>query len=94
MILAIATALAAIAVCFFSNRKIVAAGIAIGALLVGVLSVEPYQELRYLSPFAKKQFEIDKMDGKTNPKKNIVAPEEHAMIANSNRQYCPIEAIV
>ena len=34
------------------------------------------------------------MDGKTSPKKNIAAPEEHAMIVNSNHQYSPIEAIV
>ena len=59
VILAVATALAAIAVCLFSNRKLVAAGIAISALLVGVLSVESYQELRYLSPRAKQQFTIE-----------------------------------
>ena len=59
VILAAATALAAIAVCFLSNRKLTAAGIAIGALLVGVLSVESYQELRYLSPRAKQQFTIE-----------------------------------
>jgi len=58
-ILAAATALAAIAVCIFSNRKLAAAGIAICALLVSVLSAESFQELRYLSPRAKQQFAIE-----------------------------------
>lgn len=59
VILAVATALAAIAFCIFSQRKLAAVGIALGVLLAGVLSVEPYGELRYLSPRAKQQFTIE-----------------------------------
>ena len=52
VILAAATALAAIAVCLFANKRLAAVGITLGILLVSVLSPESYQELRYLSPNA------------------------------------------
>ncbi len=60
VILAAATTLAVIAACVLSNRKLTAAGIAIGGLLVGVLSMDSYRDLPYLSPRVKQQFAIEK----------------------------------
>ena len=59
VILAAATALAAIAVCLFTNRKFVAIGIAVSVVLVIGLSFNSYQELRYLSPRAKTLLKIE-----------------------------------
>ncbi len=59
VVLAVATLVAAITVCLWANRKLAAVGIAIGALLVGVLSTDSYQTLRYLSPRAKQQFSVE-----------------------------------
>ena len=59
VILAVATALAAILTCFFTNRKLVAAGIAMIAVFAGIVNFDSYQDLRYLSPRAKKSFQIE-----------------------------------
>ena len=59
VILAVATAFAAILTCFFTNRKLVAAGIAMIAVFAGIVNFDSYQDLRYLSPRAKKSFQIE-----------------------------------
>ena len=59
IILAVATAVAAIVACLFANRKLAAFAITVGALLVGVLNTESYQQLQYLSPRATQQFAIE-----------------------------------
>ena len=87
VILAVATALAAIAVCFLSNRKLTAAGIAIAALLVGVLSVDSYQELRYLSPRAKQQFTIEETYFGRDGVLMVVKDQSNARSILMNNQY-------
>ena len=87
VILAAATALAAIAVCVFANRKLVAAGIAIAALLVGVLSVDSYQELRYLSPRAKQQFTIEETYFGRDGVLMVVKDQSNARSILMNNQY-------
>ena len=58
IVLAALTVIAALAVCLYHQRKMVAMGIVFAVMLVGLLSFEPYQELRYLSPHAKKRYTI------------------------------------
>ena len=87
VILAAATALAAIAVCVFANRKLVAAGIAIAALLVGVLSVDSYGELRYLSPRAKQQFTIEETYFGRDGVLMVVKDQSNARSILMNNQY-------
>ena len=87
VILAAATALAAIAVCVFANRKLVAAGIAIAALLVGVLSVDSYGELRYLSPRAKQQFTIEETHFGRDGVLMVVKDQSNARSILMNNQY-------
>ena len=59
VVLAAVTAVAAIAVCFYHQRKLAAIGIAVAVMLVGLLSFDSYQDLRYLSPHAKKRYKIE-----------------------------------
>ena len=87
VVLGVATALAAIAGCIFSNRKFAAAGIAIGALLAGVLSAESYQELRYLSPRAKQQFAIEETYFGRDGVLMVVKDQSNARSILMNNQY-------
>ena len=87
VVLGVATALAAIAGCIFSNRKFAAAGIAIGALLAGVLSAESYQALRYLSPRAKQQFAIEETYFGRDGVLMVVKDQSNARSILMNNQY-------
>lgn len=58
VILAAGTAIVAIAICLSSQRKIAAIGILFVAFVASLLSLQPYQELRYLSPHSKKRYTI------------------------------------
>ncbi len=59
IILAAAAALVSIIHCICENRKRTAIGIVFVTLLVGLLAIEPYDNLRYLSPRAEKSFKIE-----------------------------------
>lgn len=59
VVLAGVTVIAAIAVCLHHHKNIEAIGIVVAVLLVGLLSHESYQDLRYLSPHAKKSNAIE-----------------------------------
>jgi spermidine synthase len=57
-ILAISIALATIGACWITDRKTLALGLTIGTLAVGIFTGQPYEDLRYLSPHAKKNYKI------------------------------------
>lgn len=54
VLLAVLIVLITFTICWFTNRQTLALGLAVIALAVGVFSVPRYQDLRYLSPHAKK----------------------------------------
>jgi spermidine synthase len=59
VVLAIASALVAVAICIQSRQKLTAVGVVLAGVLVGLLSLDSYEELRYLSPRTKKKFTIE-----------------------------------
>lgn len=87
VILAAGTALATIAVCLFTNRKLAAAGIATGAFLVSLIVMERYEDLRYLSPRAKGQFSIEETSFGREGVLMVVKKKSNARSILMNNQY-------
>ncbi len=87
VILAVATTAAVVAGCFFSARKLTAVGIAAGALLVGFLNIDAYQELRYLSPRAKQNFTIEETFFGRDGVLMVVKDQSNARSLLMNNQY-------
>ena len=87
VILAAATALAAIAVCLSTNRNLAAIGITFGIFFTTLLSMDSYQELRYLSPRAKKQFTIEETSFGRDGVLMVVRDESDSRSILMNNQY-------
>lgn len=58
IVLAALTILVAIAFCFFANQKFTSAVIGISFVFLAILCLQKYQDLRYLSPKATKNYQI------------------------------------
>ena len=86
-ILAGLIASAAIAVCWFTDRQSWAIGLMFGVMLVGVFTIRPYQELRYLSPRATKAFTIEDTDFGRDGVLMVVKDQTQSRSMLMNNQY-------
>jgi len=87
VILAVLIAVIAVAVCWFTGRRSWAIGLIVGTLVVGVFTFKPYQELRYLSPHAKKNYTIEDTRFGKDGVLMVVKDQTNARSILMNNQY-------
>ena len=87
VVLAGITAIAAIAVCLHHRKNIEAIGIVVAVLLVGLLSHDSCQDLRYLSPHAKKSYTIENTSFGREGVLMVVTDDQGSRSLLMNNQY-------